>query len=97
MGREDGLHGHFCIRADFPCPCDESVGVPLEIGLMIRWHMGFRGAVLTRIAVQPGMRADSMTIEEDFNDLPGYSDTENTSRAARYPAGNWYSIRSRAT
>ena len=64
------------VLTDLVSPSAEAITVPLNILLMVGWHMGFHGAVLIGSAIQAWMRTDTVTAIENLNSRFGYADVD---------------------
>ena len=59
------------VLADLLCPAEKTLAIPLQLCLVVRWHMLLHRAVLVGTAVKPQMGDDTGTGKEDFHRGPG--------------------------
>src|ERR1039458_8433338 len=57
------------MRSDLFRPGYKTISIPLHILLVVGGHMLRNCTILTFSPVEPGMRANAMILEKDFNDL----------------------------
>ena len=71
MGREEKPHHGSGVLANLLRPADETLTIPLQVGLVVRRHMVLHRAVLVGTAMKPQMRGDTGAREENFYCGPG--------------------------
>src|SRR5699024_3428617 len=59
------------VLADLLCPADDTLAIPLQVGLVVRRHMFLYRAVLVGAAMEPQMGSDASPCKKDLHGSPG--------------------------